>query len=243
MPSFRSLLWSLLVAALAAAGPRLCAQAAKAPAGPALSREVLLADLSRQLQDYFHLAGDLRLDLSRPWTPPAARAGAPARLVITEFPSAPASSMLVRCRLEAGGAPLLDFPLVLQAQLWADVWQARDPADAGQPFNPAALDVRRADLLRDRDALPASTGGNEYVFSRPVPAGRTLVWRDLTRRPLVHKGETVDVRATDGALTVTLKALAMQNGGRGDAVLVRNPESRKEFTAVVVDEGRLQVSF
>jgi flagella basal body P-ring formation protein FlgA len=113
----------------------------------------------------------------------------------------------------------------------------------GQAFDPARLELQRCDLLRERDALPASISDRDYLFARAVPAGRTLVWRDLTRRPLVRKGDTVEVSAVEGSLTVTIHALATQNGGRGDLVLVRNLESKKEFTAVVVDENRVQVRF
>ena len=40
-----------------------------------------------------------------------------------------------------------------------------------------------------------------------------------------------------------VKALAMENGAQGDTVTVRNPESQKNFAAVVVDEKHVQVRF
>jgi flagella basal body P-ring formation protein FlgA len=59
----------------------------------------------------------------------------------------------------------------------------------------------------------------------------------------VKKGDLVEVSASEGRLLVTLKALAMENGAQGDTVTVRNPESQKNFAAVVVDENRVQVRF
>ena len=237
--------WILLPALLAgAAASRAEAPAAPAAVAPAAApSEALLADLARELTDHFHLTGELQLDSVRAWGLTAVPAGTPARLVVTEFPSALASSMLVRCRLETAGPPLPPSTISVHAQLWADVWSTREPLDAGQPFDPAALDLHRGDLLRERDALPATLNGRDYLLARAVPAGRTLIWRDLVRRPLVRKGETVEVSAIEGPLTVTVKALAVQNGGRGDLVLVRNIDSKKEFTAVVVDENRVQVHF
>jgi flagella basal body P-ring formation protein FlgA len=76
-----------------------------------------------------------------------------------------------------------------------------------------------------------------------VTAGRVLTWRDVVRRALVRKGALVEVAAIDGALTVTLKALAMQSGAAGDLVMVRNLESKKDITAQVVAENRVQVRF
>ena len=40
-----------------------------------------------------------------------------------------------------------------------------------------------------------------------------------------------------------MKALALQNGAVGDIVTVRNPESRRDFSALVVDENHVQVRF
>ena len=94
-----------------------------------------------------------------------------------------------------------------------------------------------------RDALPASAGDDSFVFARNVSAGRLLSWNDIARRPLVRKGALVAVSAIDGPLTVTLKALAMQNGARGDTIILRNRESRKDFSATVIDENHVQVHF
>ena len=238
------LLVSALLAAVAA--PHVRAQPADAPSrlpAPVAPSPALLADLARELSDHFHVTGELQLDSVRAWGLPANAADPQARLVVTEFPPVLVSSMLVRCRLEAGGTPLPAWSISVHAQLWADVWTAREPLDSGQPFDPGALELHRDDLLHTREAVPAKLDSRDYVFARAVPAGRTLVWRDLVRRPLVRKGETVEVSAIEGPLTVTLKALAVQNGGRGDLVLVRNLDSKKEFTAEVVDENHVQVRF
>ena len=224
---------------------RLPAQPADvpAPAANALS-EAMMADLTHALADHFHATGDLQLDPIRTWGFPAIPAGTPSpRIVITEFPTALASSMLLRCRLETGAAPLAPWSISVHAQLLANVWTTREPLEAGQPFDPSRIELQRGDLLREHDPVPATITDHDYLLTRSVPAGRTLVWRDLVRRPLVRKGDTVEVTAVDGPLSVTLKALATQNGGRGDLVLVRNLESKKEFTAVVVDENRVQVRF
>jgi flagella basal body P-ring formation protein FlgA len=244
----RPLLPLILVLALltGAAMSPVRAQAANPPAaGPAAAapNEAMLADLARELANHFHANGDLKLELVRAWGLPVTPAGAQTRLVVTEFPAELSSSMLVRCRLEMDGPPLPSWLVSVHGQLWTDVWMAREPLETGRPFDLAALEIQKGDLLREHDALPATVNDHDYVLARAVPAGRTLVWRDLVRRPLVRKGETIDVSAVDGALTVTVKALAIQNGGRGDLVLVRNLDSKKEFTAVVVDENHVQVRF
>jgi flagella basal body P-ring formation protein FlgA len=215
--------------------------AAAATATP-FTHEQLLGALTRELASHFNLEGDLQLELLRAWTPPAQVARA-WDLAVVEYPSVVSSSMLLRARVLAEGEPVADATFVLRAALWRDAWVARQPLVAGAVFDPAELETRRVDALRERDVLPAAVGDGSYIFARAVNAGRLLTWRDISRRPLVKKGEIVEVSAIEGPLTVTLKALAMENGARGDTVTVRNPESQKNFAALVVDENRVQVRF
>lgn len=239
-----------LVAACAAFGPSVhpvrAEVAARPPAQPAAGsaygKDLLLAELTRVVTARYSLEGELQLELIRAWTPPGRPASA-WELQVLEFPNAPASSMMLRCRLLGDGALLLETTVVVRAQLWRDAWAARQPVANGAAFDATVLEVRRIDALRDRDALPASVGDRGYIFARAVAAGRLLTWRDVARRPLVRKGDIVEVSAVDGQLAVTMKALAMQSGAQGETVTVRNPESRKDFAALVVDENRVQVRF
>jgi flagellar basal body P-ring formation protein FlgA len=216
--------------------------AADAPEGTRLSREEFIAAIVRDLTGHFRLEGELQLELLRPWSAPEKTAAA-WETVLLEYPATASSSMLLRCRHLADGVPAGDFTLVVRATLWRDAWAARQPLALGSAFDSALLDTRRVDFLRERDVLPVSAGDRSFIFGRAVSAGRTLTWRDITRRPLVRKGETVEVSASYGQLLVTLKGVALESGAQGDSVSIRNPDSRKDFTATVIDENRVQVRF
>jgi flagella basal body P-ring formation protein FlgA len=221
----------------------LLALASSAVAAPVpLARDQFLSQVVSELSSHFKLEGELQLELIRPWSPPA-RVAESWMLEILEYPSVPAASMLVRCRILADGVAVGDATLVLRATLWRDVWVARQPLVAGAAFEPSELETRRVDMLRERDALPAIVGDHSYSFTRAVNAGRVLTWRDISRRPLVKKGNVVEVSAGDGQLLITMKALALENGAEGEMVTVRNQESRRDFAAMVVDENRVQVRF
>lgn len=206
------------------------------------TQENFVQALTRELSSHFNLEGDLQLEFLRPWSSPE-RVARDWQVQITEYPSVAASSMLLRCRILADGQSLGETTLTLRAALWRDAWVARQPLANNTPFDAAQLETRRVDLLRERDALPAAVGDRSFNFVRGVQAGRLLTWRDIARRPLVKKGEMVEVSAADGQLVLTMKALAMQNGAHGEVVTVRNLDSKKDFSAFVVDENRVQVRF
>lgn len=215
---------------------------AEKPVRHTLSREAVLTALQAQVGAHYSVEGELQLELQRPWIDPTP-AASPYTITISEFPNQLASSLLVRARLEAGGAPATEITISLRAQLWREVWATRVPVSREDVFEASVLETRRVDCLRERDAVPVSAGDRTQTFARNIPAGRILGWRDLTRRSLVRKGELVDVTANDGPLSVNMKAMAMQSGAAGDTIMVRNIESKKDIAALIVAENRVKVRF
>lgn len=224
-----------LAAAPQPAGP----QSAAPPPAP-LTQGELVSGLTRDLRAHFSLDGELELHLMRDWAAPQ-QVAAKWSVTVDEFPGMPGSVMMVHATIRGDNAPPIRQEFMVEASLWRDVWASRQPLSAGEVFDPGVLEVRRVDAFRERDALPASTGDDNYIFARGLPAGRLLTWIDIARRPLVHRGQLVDVTAIDGALSVTMKAVAMMDGARGDTVRLRNPQSQREFSAIVVDENRAQI--
>jgi flagella basal body P-ring formation protein FlgA len=214
---------------------------AAAQTGP-LAQDDFVSALTRELSAHFNLEGELQVELLRAWTPPPVVAR-DWQVVITEHPSVATSAMLLRCRILADGQTTAESSITLRASLWRDVWVARQPLTYGALFDPTLLEIRRVDLFRDRDALPAAVGDQTFIFARAVNAGRVVTWRDIARRPLVKKGAMVEVSAAEGNLSISMKAMALQSGAQGEAVTLRNLESRKDFTAFVIDENRVQVRF
>jgi flagella basal body P-ring formation protein FlgA len=233
----------LLLALLLAGSVGLRAvPAAAADPGAAYTGDRFRAEISRLLAAHFNLDGDLQVEFVRPWTPPE-RMAAVWQVVLTEFPATPSNVMLLRCRIVADGLPVGDESVLVRASLWRDAWFARQPVAAGSIFNPAVLDIQRIDSFRVHDAVPVTSGDRTMSFTRDIPADRVVTWHDLTRRPLVRKGELVEATAREGELYVTMKAMALENGARGDVITLRNLESHNEISAQVVDENRVEISF
>lgn len=218
------------------------ASSTQAPEASPLTQDNFAVLLARELSSHFNLEGDLQLELMRHWETPN-RVAHRWQVSVVEYPAVPSSAMIVRCRLHADGTLVSDLQVVLRAALWRDAWVARQPLSNNAPFDAALLDARRVDFFRERDVVPASVGDHTFIFSRAVQPGRLLTWRDIGRRPLVRKGEMVEVSVAEGQLSISMKGLAMQNGAQGEAIMIRNLESKKDFTAFVIDENRVQVRF
>src|SRR5690606_41107435 len=110
--------------------------------------------------------------------------------------------------------------------------------------SPSDLEMREIDLLLEPHAVPAESDSlYSREYSRDIAPGRPLAWSDLAQRSLVRKGSTVEAVAKNGLLSITMRALARQDGVAGDIVVLRNLDSSKEFSARVVGEGRVEAVF
>ncbi len=208
------------------------------PGTPAPS-DSWLAALTPLLIDRYQPSGDLVIAWSRPRP---ASAPATAILALVNCPAELASQLLVNVRATDPAGHTTEHTLVLRAELWRDGWTLHEPAAVGDPVRVSKLDLRPFDALRERDNLVADPA-LDLNFARNVPAGRLLTWHDVTHRPLVRRGQPVEVSASDGPLTVTLRALSLQDAAQGETVRVRNIETNKEFTATVIAESRAIVHF
>lgn len=219
-----------------------CLAAAAAQQTSRVVPEKFLPQLTAQLSTHFAVDGELQLDLLRSWNSPAVRTD-DWEMVVVAPPRALASQVIVHVKLLADGRNVGEWNLPLRVQLWQDALVAKQPIARGQLLDAHLFDLRRTDVIRDKEAIPAGTELASLTVARTVGIGSVLTWRDVTRRNLVERGDRIEVVATDGQLSITLKALAMQSGALGDTIVVRNTESRRDFSAVVTSENQARVTF
>ena len=228
------------------AAPSGIAPRAAVPARPAhsLSADALVLELERQAAMHFAADGELKLSLARVW--PALRLPeADWILTVTEWPaSGLASTLLVRVKVVSGSETIIEGQLPLRAQLWREVWFAANELERGKSLDRSMLTAQKTDVLRERTPIvSAGIDPATLEISQPVAAGKMLTRRDVAVRPLVRKGQVVDVFAKTGQLGVQMKALAMENGAAGDLIKLRNIESKKEFNGQVTHESKVQIHF
>lgn len=204
----------------------------------------LLAALEQSLADKFQPTGRLRL------IPVSAmpRLAEAAELPAIELVDAPsrlnAGTMLLRFRLRAADGSSSLHVLSFRAEVLADVWFTQRRAVAGELLADIDLSTREVDLLREPKAVPADPSiVDRYEIARAVAETRPVTWNDITPRALVRKGQMVEVVAMQGNLRITMKGQAVRNGALGETVTIRNLESKRDFSAEVIDENKVRVRF
>ena len=230
----------------APASPRVVAPVAHQASSMKLGEAELFERLAKRLTERLSLEdGELSLSPVSPWTPIDAPAGT-WEAVLLEAPDVKGltSSFYLRFRVEAGDRQIGEWQIPVRAELSQDVWVATRRLSRGETPETADLEKRRLNVLAERQPpIAARNSLDGYEVAQAIAAGQPLTWRDLSARTLVHRGQVVNVVAGDGPFTISMKALATQDGANGAMVRVRNLTSQRDIDAQVVGENKVQVRF
>jgi flagella basal body P-ring formation protein FlgA len=167
------------------------------------------------------------------------------KLEIPELPIRGLSrSFLLRVRIVANERTYFDDQVLVQAQWWKPALIVTRKVDYGQPLDASAVDVQTIDVLRERQMpVPADIKVEDQEVLQSLSEGHALTWKDITPMPMVRRGAAVEVVASEGGMSISMKGMAMSTGGVGDAIIVRNTDTRKDFPARVVSRNTVRVSF
>jgi flagella basal body P-ring formation protein FlgA len=111
--------------------------------------------------------------------------------------------------------------------------------------------IRAADVvLERRPRLSLSGTGNIVdpslvdgrVARTALRAGAVLREADTAKQEIVQKNSIVSVVYKIPGLALSMRARALEAGGLGDAVLVVNPQSKRQLQGTVVGPGQVSVS-
>jgi flagellar basal body P-ring formation protein FlgA len=209
-----------------------------------LNEAGLLALLTTTLQqDYVKDQGQLDLNLTQPWNAPVVP-DEPLTVKILELPTAGVTrSFIARFQLCTATETIGTWDVTLQAHIWREVWVAHSDLTRGQLLADADVTRDRRDVLATREALADfSLGDTTLELADSVPADGILLARDLKLRTVIHRGQVADAILQDGALNITMKVQALEDGAPGQIIRARNTVSLHDLTGKVVDEHTIEVS-
>jgi flagellar basal body P-ring formation protein FlgA len=98
-----------------------------------------------------------------------------------------------------------------------------------------ANSVNRSSVLDDRQGLVGKVARRTLLPGQPVQV-------NAVRDPyLVNQGKSSLVVFENGGLTISTQAVALQNGGVGDVVTLRNPDSGVVIQGTVERDGTIRL--
>jgi flagellar basal body P-ring formation protein FlgA len=209
-----------------------------------LSPAEILDGLREGLVIHFDLLGELELLPETPLT----RATVPdASWRVELLPPLPAtlgSRLHLRYRLTNGFEHQPDQSLALRAAWWREAIISNRLLRPGEMDLNGAHEVQTINWLQHRGGLVAGdTDLGQLRLKATWRANEPLRWSMVETRPLIEQGAVVEVVASEGALRISMRGVALENGNRGDLIKLRNVQSRKEIQGIVQNENSVLVVF
>ena len=208
------------------------------------SENEMLAQLTATLQhDYVKGKGELELSLTQPWCPPVVP-DEPLTVKILELPTAGVSpSFIVRFELHTAQETLGAWQASVKAQVWRDVWVAHSSLQRGVPVAEADIARERRDVVNIRKEFANFEAGNDSLeIAEFVTANMPLLADEIRPKVVIHRGQVAEAQLDDGAMSIHMKVIALEDGAPGQYIRLRNPVSQKNLNGTVLDGQTIAIS-
>jgi flagella basal body P-ring formation protein FlgA len=220
------------------------APVAAAPVERTLEQAELTTMLTQVLQqEYVKDRGELELRLTQPWTAKKI-SDEPLTVKIIDMPTiGVTSSFIVRFELRNAHEAIGSWQLPVQAHVWREAWVARSMLKRGDSLADADIDRERRDVLVTHEPFADFTADRSTLeIAEPVGINAPLFARSIRLMPVVHRGQIVQARVEDGALSIAMKVEVLEDGAPGQTIRVRNKQSLKDIRGKVLNEQTIIVS-
>jgi flagella basal body P-ring formation protein FlgA len=220
----------------------------KSPPLPAeqkmLTEAELIVAIEKDFPRRFPIKGELKVSLSRPWTPVKLPGADFFAECIQISGNSLSSNMGFTLRVVSDGKIVGEWPMQVRVELWQDVWVSTQRIDRGMVLDSSLLTQKRLDVLREFvTPLTVDQDLQGFEVNQTVQSGRPITRREIVEKTVVRKGQLVDAVASEGGLNIRMRAIAVEGGPAGAVIRVRNIDSQKEFVAQVLNENQVQVRF
>jgi len=194
-------------------------------------------------QDYVKDRGQLELTFTEHWDSPVVP-DEPLTVKILELPTAGVTrSFIARFELCTPMETVGTWETTVHASIWRDVWVAHSDLARGELVADADLVHDRRDVLTTHEELADFSPGDETLeLANEIPADTILLARDLRVHTVIHRGQIADAVLQDGALNITMKVEALEDGAPGQVIHARNTISLHDLTGKVLDEHTIEIS-
>lgn len=123
--------------------------------------------------------------------------------------------------------------------LWMDVPCAAVPLNRGDAVSPDKVTFRSENLAYQKGAVWDGRGG-PWQVKRAIGVGQPILADDLAPLAAIHRGDRVTLVYRRGNVEMRTMVEALEEGGPGDTIAVRNLSSRKQIYATVRDGNTVE---
>ncbi|MFN7455682.1 MAG: flagellar basal body P-ring formation chaperone FlgA [Pseudobdellovibrionaceae bacterium] len=126
-------------------------------------------------------------------------------------------------------------------QWWKEAPIAKRMIQFGQRIQINDLEMKKINIGFVKDATPSLQDLVGRVSARTITIGQNLTYQDLKKEAAVERGQTVKLLIGSDLMEITSSAVAEETGFLGDVIRVKQPETKKIISGVLVEKGVVKV--
>jgi flagella basal body P-ring formation protein FlgA len=213
------------------------------PSGSGLiTKEDIEARIQLALSRRFGLRGDFQVEVTQ-WESAQIQGNWSLQLLQCS-PDRPSSSAFVRFVVVTAAGKSSPVNVAIRCRHVQEIYIAGRALSRGDRIAADSLEKRKVDVFRQNvRVITGETDLEGYELMASVSPGSPVLWNHVNAIPLIRKGQVVDVFGKGRGIYITMKGLAMQDGGSGEYIKIRNVSSKQEFQAKVLNENSVKVFF
>jgi flagella basal body P-ring formation protein FlgA len=149
---------------------------------------------------------------------------------------------VVRVGIDLDGETLRKMSITADVRIHMPVLVAAYNLKRGEQIESTFFEITKSDVTKLRGVY--YTDQNELKdlrMVRSLSAGDVLTDQHIERIPIIKRGEFIRILARGDLFEVTTEGTAMQDGGKGDLIRVKNVDSGKVIRGHVIDSGLIEV--
>jgi len=111
----------------------------------------------------------------------------------------------------------------------------------GERLQAEDLELAEADITYIKENTTDLETITGLVANRSLTPRTPIILSDLKREPAARKGQIVKAQVGDHQFEISVNATAEENGFVGDLIKVKNSETQKVMSAIVIEKGVVKV--
>ena len=137
---------------------------------------------------------------------------------------------------ELDGSIVRRFSGSVFLNLWVDAPALIRPMAKGDAVRPTDITYKSVNLAYENGELWDGRGG-PWQLLRAVGALQPIAASDLQALAVVHKGTKVQLVYEKGNVRLSIVGEAMEDGGLGDLIMIKNLDTKKQIYGMVKDQN------
>jgi flagella basal body P-ring formation protein FlgA len=111
----------------------------------------------------------------------------------------------------------------------------------GERIQMEDVEMAESNITHLKEESPLLSQVIGLIANKSLAAKTPVILSDLKREPAARKGQVLKALIGSSDFEVSINALAEENGFIGDVIKIKNSETQKTISAIIVEKGVVKV--